>query len=230
MAEQVKVLVVEDETIVALDIKNTLRELHFEVTDLVTTYQDAFKSIQKNTPHILLVDIYLANSKSGIELAKDVKEAFFLPVIFLTAYCDEATIKQAIKTNPIAYITKPFKRDDIKSNILLAQYKMNHLHQTQIPNNCKNLGFGFYYDEREKLLFYEQMPIRLSPKERELLAILVSARGQVVTFRTLENFIWPHAPVCDSNLRTLIYRLRTKLEYKLIITVPSVGCKLISPL
>lgn len=227
MQQRVRVLIVEDEIIVALDIKSVLLQLECDVTDTVTNYVDALQSAKRKTPHLLLTDIHLENSKNGIEIAKDIQKISHIPIIFLTAYSDENTINEAIKTNPIGYITKPFKREDIKSNILLAKYKIKRLYQSRIPLNCQELGFGFYFEENEKLLFYDNMPIKLSSKEQELLSILVAARGQIVPFRTLENFIWPESPVSDSTLRTLLYRLRSKLEYKLIITIPSIGCRLL---
>jgi DNA-binding response OmpR family regulator len=226
MHTDIKVLIVEDETIVGLDIQSTLKQLRFQVTNMVTNYQDALQSARMEVPDVLLTDIHLEGSKSGIEISKDIQSIAHIPTIFLTAYSDETTINEAIKANPIGYITKPFKREDIKSNILLAKYKITKHNQANISKNHKNLGFGFYFDEKNKLLFYDDIPIRLSPKEKELLHILISAKGNIVSFSTLENFIWPGAPVSNSTLRTLIYRLRSKLEYKLITTIPSIGCKL----
>ncbi len=62
--------------------------------------------------------------------------------------------------------------------------------------------------------------------KKKLLTILVEAKGSIVSFSNLEYYIWPDAPVSNSALRTLIYRLRSKLEYKLVETIPSIGCKL----
>ncbi len=56
--------------------------------------------------------------------------------------------------------------------------------------------------------------------------ILVEARGSIVSLREMEYYIWPDAPVSNSTIRTLLYRLRAKIEYKLIETIPSIGCKL----
>lgn len=224
--KKTKILIVEDETIVALDIKHALIHLDFEVTDMVTNYDDAMASAYKNIPDLLLTDIHLEHSKNGIEIARDIQNISSIPIIYLTAFSDDLTISEAVKTEPMSYMLKPFKRDELKSNIMIAIYKMNQSKEKKIPKNCIKLGFGFYFDQKGKILYFEDIPIKLSPKEKEFLSVLVEANGKLVTFETLEHFIWPEVTVSESTLRTLIYRLRTKLEHKLIETIPSSGLKL----
>lgn len=78
----IKVLIVEDETIVALDTKSALIKLGFKITDTVTNYDEAIRSIQETSPDIILMDIYLKNSKDGIETAKDIKNKKYSSYIF----------------------------------------------------------------------------------------------------------------------------------------------------
>lgn len=75
-------------------------------------------------------------------------------------------------------------------------------------------------------LFYNEMPIKLSKKERMLLILLLEAKGNILKFEYIEREIWDDF-VTGSALRTLIYRLRSRLDYKLIETIPSFGCKII---
>lgn len=228
--KKTKILIVEDETIVALDIQHALIRLNFEVTDMVTNYDDALQSAKNKIPDILLTDIRLKNSKNGIEIAKDIQKIAQIPIIYLTAFSDDETIREAVKTDPISYMLKPFKRDELKSTILLAIHKISQSKQGQIPNNCKKLGLGFYFHEQDKILYFDNIVIKLSQKEKELLSVLIEAKGQIVTLNTLENFIWSEGAVSNSALRTLLYRLRAKLEHKLIETIPSVGFRLIPSL
>lgn len=224
--KKIKILIIEDETIVALDIKHALIKLDFEVTDMVTNYDDAIASAKRQKPDLLLTDIHLEHSKSGIEIARDIQKIAPIPIIYLTAFSDDATINEAVKTEPVSYMLKPFKRDELKSNIMLAMYKMNQSREKKLPTQCINLGCGFYFEPKERTLYFEEISIKLSTKEKEFLSLLVEANGNLVTFETFEHFIWPEAPVAQSTLRTLIYRLHTKLEHKLIETIPSIGCKL----
>ena len=221
-----KILIVEDETIVALDIKSAVKKLGFEVTNTVTCYDDAISSVKSNEPDIIIMDINLENSKDGIEIAHAVQEIKNIPVIYLTAYVDDNTINRAIETNPVGYLTKPFKREELKSTIKLGLFKVNKTNQISIDKHCQALGFDYYYDIKHENLFFQTKPIKLSVRERTLLTVLVEARGAIVPFSVLEYNIWPSEPVSQSALRTLIYRLRAKLEYKLIETTTSFGCKL----
>ena len=90
-----------------------------------------------------------------------------------------------------------------------------------------HIGNGYYFDIYHQSLFYQDIPMKLGLKEKKLLTILLEARGNIVSFDQLIYEIWSEETVSDSTLRTLIYRLRTKLEHRLIETIPSFGCKLI---
>ncbi|QDF30177.1 response regulator [Halarcobacter anaerophilus] len=221
-----KILIVEDETIVALDIKKTLENLDFEITNTVTNYNSALNSVRVNKPDLILMDINLGQKYDGIDTVKKIHAIEKIPVIYVTAFTDEQTIKRAIQTNPVSYLVKPFKRDELKSNILLGLYKIS-----KENNDYKNIidvdiGLGYYYNYKENRLLYKEMPIKLSNNENLLLRILIEANNKVVTFEELEERIWPNNEISDSTLRTLVYRLRSKLEHRLIETVQKVGCRL----
>lgn len=223
--KKIKILVVEDETIVALDIKGALKKIGFEVTHTATNHDDAISSIIQDEPNIILMDIHLENSKDGIETAKDIQRIKNIPIIYLSAFSDDETIYRAIETNPVGYLTKPFKREELKTTILLSMYKVNQTKQAIIDGNM-NLGLGYSFNLDLNTLYYKQFPVHLTYKEGLLLFILIEARGSIVSFEELEHKLWPNSTVTVSALRTLIYRLRCKLEYKLVETIPSFGCKL----
>ncbi|XPV68096.1 MAG: response regulator [Halarcobacter sp.] len=224
----IKVLIVEDETIVALDTKSALIKLGFKITDTVTNYDEAIRSIQETSPDIILMDIYLKNSKDGIETAKDIKKIKNIPVIYLSAYCDDETIARAIKTDPIAYLVKPFNRNELKSTIMLAIYKLQGEKEKIDELFFHKLSSNYYYTKEPHLkLYYKDQEIPLTQKEIMLMEILIHADGELVTFSNIEHYIWRDKAVSDSTLRTLLYRLRTKLDYKVIETIPTFGCKLI---
>lgn len=224
-----KILIVEDESIVALDIKNALKKLDFKTIDIAKDYDGAIKSVKQFEPSIILMDINLKNStKDGIDTVKDIQKIKNIPIIYLTAFCDEETVMRAVKTNPISYLLKPFKREELKSTILLSLYKSNQHNKHQIDNNCLSLGYGYYYNKNDEILYYDNMYIKLSINEKKLLNILLEAKGTIVSYESLEHNIWSETPISTSTLRTLIYRLRAKLEYKLIETIHSAGCKLIT--
>lgn len=224
--ENNKVLIVEDETIVALDIKSAIKKIGFQVTGTVTNYDDALNSVKNNAPDIIMMDINLKNSKDGIQTAKDIQKLKNVPIIFLTAYSDDETIKRAVETNPVGYLIKPFKREELKSTLLLALHKVKPK-KTPVNSELKYLGERFYYDEKNGNLYCEDMPMKLSSNEKKLLELLYNAKNSIVSLEDIEYNIWPAETVSQSSVRTLIYRLRTKLDHKLIETIPSFGCKLV---
>ncbi len=224
----IKVLIVEDEAIVALDLKSTLLKLGFKVTNVVTKYKDAIKSVQLDTPSIILMDINLNSEKDGIDIATDIKKSMNIPIIFLTAFSDDETISRAIKTDPVGYLIKPFNTEELKSTIMLGFYKFNNNISEDRESNLIRLSSDYFYSKEPHLkIYYKQKEITLTQKERMLMEILIQANGQIVSFSSIEHYIWYDKVVSDSTLRTLIYRLRTKLDYKVIETLPTIGCKLI---
>lgn len=223
---RVKILIVEDEPIVALDIKNTLIKLDHIVTDTVTNYDEALESVASNEPDIIFMDIQLENSESGIEIAKVINQTKNIPIVYLTAFSDDDTMQKAIETNPISYILKPFKRDELKSSIMLSIYKMQSIHQVTMNTEYTAIGHEYYYDLKNDNLFYKDQPIQISLNEKKFLQLLIAANGRVVPFSTIEEYIWQNSNMSGSAFRTLVYRLRSKLDFKLIETVPSFGYKL----
>ena len=222
----IKILIVEDEPIVALDIKNTLIKLGYSITDIVANYDDAIESVSLNEPDIIFMDIHLENSRNGIEIAKEIAKSKNISIIYLTAFSDDDTMQKAIETNPISYIIKPFKREELKSSILLSIYKMENTSKVLIDTEFTPIGFDYYYDSQNDNLYYKKRPIQISVNEKKFLKLLIEADGQIVPFLTIEEYIWDGSTMSSSAFRTLVYRLRSKLEFKLIETVPSFGYKL----
>lgn len=222
-----RIFIVEDEAIVALEMKRAIKKLGYTVAGMAANYDDAIRGIDEHSPDLILVDITLKYSKSGIEIAKVVSAKYTIPIIFLTSITDEATMYDAIATNPVGYLLKPFRREELHSMILLGLYKA--VHQTQSKTDMLSLGHGYYYHVDDKLLFYGEKHIALGKKEERLLRLLVEAKGGVVSFKTLEEMIWEGGLVSQSAFRTLLYRLNLKLEYKLIESLPAYGCRLLLP-
>jgi DNA-binding winged helix-turn-helix (wHTH) protein len=88
------------------------------------------------------------------------------------------------------------------------------------------LGHRYFYDTAVRNLYYKSFPIKLSPKEKRMLELLIDAKHNIVAYQTLEYDIWEGNVVSESALRTLMYRLNTRLEYKIIENVPTFGYRL----
>ena len=141
-----KILIVEDEMIVALDTKNTLIKLGYEVTDIVTNYDEAISSFLDKKPDIILMDIFLHNSLSGIEVSKKINEISNTPIIYMSAYCDDEILSQAAKTEPFGYLVKPFNRNDLKSILNMVSYKLQKKSADDYLANGKfRISNDYYY-------------------------------------------------------------------------------------
>ena len=117
------VYIVEDESIVAKDIQNSLKKLGYNVLGISNNGADAIKQILYLEPNIVLMDIMIKGSLTGIDVAETIKKEYNIPVIYLTAYADENTLAKAKITEPYGYILKPFKEIDLHSTIEMAIYK-----------------------------------------------------------------------------------------------------------
>src|SRR5665811_1143250 len=110
---KMKVLIVDDEAIIAMDIKNRLEHLGYTITAIAHSGNDAIKMAAQTHPDIVLMDIMLGESMDGIEAARQICKILDIPIIYLTAYADEKTLSSAKITKPFGYILKPFDEREL---------------------------------------------------------------------------------------------------------------------
>lgn len=115
-----KILMVEDDMIIAADISMQLTKLGYEVIGINTRGEDALLTIQNNRPDIILMDIVLTGKMNGIETARIILEKYQVPLIFLTSNSDDATFQQASAAKPYAFIAKPFQKSDLERTLKLT--------------------------------------------------------------------------------------------------------------
>ena len=114
------ILIVEDEWIIALDIKRHLSKLGYGVVGIANCAEKAMELFTETRPDLVLMDVYIQGEKNGIAVAELLRQQFPIPIIFLTAHADDLTIKQAASTNPQGYIIKPFEEQDLSVAIQIA--------------------------------------------------------------------------------------------------------------
>jgi two-component system response regulator LytT len=134
MNEQKSVLIVEDESIIAEELRRITTQLGYQVIAVTHRYVEAIKVLEQQVPDIVLLDIGLDYSENdGIDLATHINEYYKIPFIYITANADLRTVNRAKVTKPAAYITKPFNRDLIYTNIEIALHKcLQHQNQGHI--------------------------------------------------------------------------------------------------
>lgn len=121
--DKARILIVEDQAIVARDEQYTLEDLGYIVVGSTAMGEDAIAKAEAYQPDLVLMDIMLKGDMDGIEAAQQIRERFDIPVIFVTAYADSATLQRAKLIEPFGYILKPFEESDLRTNIEMALYK-----------------------------------------------------------------------------------------------------------
>jgi PAS domain S-box-containing protein len=118
-----KILVVEDEYLTRVDIKNSLNAMGYEVIGVADTGDTAIRMTEQLKPDLILMDITLKGKMNGIEAAGEIHENFQIPVVYLTAHSDDATVEKAVITQPFGYLIKPFDERALNTTIQMALFK-----------------------------------------------------------------------------------------------------------
>jgi PAS domain S-box-containing protein len=123
-----RILVVEDEAIVAMDISVRLRALGYEVVGPAATGAEALEIAEQTRPDLVLMDIMLRGGMDGVEAAQRIRETIGAPIVYLTAYADDSTLRRAKVAEPLGYLLKPFEERELRTTIETALYK----HRTEV--------------------------------------------------------------------------------------------------
>lgn len=148
--------IVEDESIVALDIQNKLQRMGYEVGPIAASGEEAVKLAEEFRPDLVLMDIGLRGAMDGIEAAEQIRERLDLPIVFLTAYADSGILARAKVTEPSGYIVKPFQGRELQATIEMALYK----HEVSAALQRRNVVLEMLNElSREVSLTVEVSPI-----------------------------------------------------------------------
>ncbi|MEG4571362.1 EAL domain-containing protein [Microcoleus sp. N3A4] len=129
-----KILIVEDESIIAEDISDSLISLGYKITGMVYSGEEAIESVAKFRPDLVLMDVNLQGEVDGITAAAEIRSRFQIPVVYLTAYADENTLWRVNATKPFGYIVKPFEEKNLHTTIQLALHRHQYDSLTNLPN------------------------------------------------------------------------------------------------
>ncbi len=116
----VKILIVEDELLIAIEIQNLLERRGYVITGIVDTEERAIQEVLREKPDLVLMDIQLTKKTEGISAARKIKEIFSIPIMFITQLSDEKVFREAKETLPVSYITKPYNDRDLLYAVELA--------------------------------------------------------------------------------------------------------------
>ena len=202
-----KILIVEDELIVAKDIQHNLERLGYEVVGIASEMQESLQLMNDKEPDLVLMDIMLRNGESGIDIAETIRIEFKKPVIFLTAYADVATIEKAKKAESYGYILKPFKSVDLQTTIELAIYK--HAKELEVEKERDILAN--YIDQGETVS--NDVFVRTSNK------LIKLKKEHILYVEALKDYVIVHLKNQKYTLHTTMKDIESKLGNKDFIRI-----------
>ena len=144
MPQGSKILIVEDEMLISMEIKQKLHSMGYAVVGQVISGESAIQKAGEEKPDLILMDIRLKGEMDGITAAKKIMELYDIPIIFLTAHSDKATLERAIAISPSGYLLKPFKRRELMTNIEMS------LHKHRIKQKVRRRSILIHYLFLEK--------------------------------------------------------------------------------
>lgn len=133
MIDEIRVLIVEDEPLIAEDIASNLNAIDYKVAGIAYNSEKALKFLEEEIIDIAILDINIKGDKNGIDLAHIINEKHKIPFIYLTSYADKATVDEAKRTMPYGYLLKPFREKDLFSSIEMALFRFSKEHKKAMP-------------------------------------------------------------------------------------------------
>ena len=245
MLKSTSIIIVEDDEITALNLNLSLQKHGYNIVAVCDNAAQAKNKIQLLNPNIVIIDISLDESNDGIELGKVVRKKYNIPFIYLTSHSDDDIISQAKLTEPYGYIVKPFDPASLHATIQMAIFKYDI--ENERKNNIDSLkvdklnlekllyskrasdrpivpfGANYHLDISVCETFYNGKKIKLTKKENAFLRLLVAQQGLVVSFEQAMNYVWDENGATENSVRTLVWRLRNKLETDIIKNASGIG-------
>lgn len=132
-----RIFIVEDDYVVAKNLSFLIETLGYQLLGITESGEEFLLQLKKQKPDLVILDIDLAGSLNGIEVGKKLKEQFQIPFIYITAHGDGKTMGEALPTEPMAYLAKPFNENTLRSSIELALYKFYQHRQPVIPADAE---------------------------------------------------------------------------------------------
>ena len=120
---QIRIMIVENQGIVALDIQGKLERMGYEVPVVVSSGEEAIQKAEEIHPDLILMDIQLQGDMDGVVAAKQIRDRLSIPVIYLTALSEYSTVQRVKMTQPLGYIVKPFEEEELRTTIEQALFK-----------------------------------------------------------------------------------------------------------
>lgn len=225
------IVLVEDEVITQRYLHDILAQHHVNITGCFDNASDTIETLKSIKCDMILMDINIKGPVDGIQLAKKILGIYTLPIVFITAHNDDATLEELLKLAPYGFIGKPFSSKEVLVTLKIA-YKRYLIHtavsrvKTSDESNDIVINTNYTYSRTLSVLYYNGKAIKLNKKQSRLLEVLSQNVNHTVEYDTLISKLWEDESVADSTLRTLVYSLRKLLPDLPIVSYSKVGYSL----
>ncbi|HFQ61711.1 MAG TPA: response regulator transcription factor [Epsilonproteobacteria bacterium] len=224
------ILIVEDEVITQRYLKDILAHNNIKNVECYDNAEDVLKCIKATRYEMILMDINLKGAMDGIQLAKIILDTHInIPIIFITAHCDDETFEEVLELSPYGFVSKPFSAKDVALTLQLAYRRYcvqeEMLKYKEVVKNIDTITINeqYKYSKTMMTLYCDNQPVKLKKKHILLVDTLCKMHNKTVSFEILIHKIWGDKIIADSALRTLIYSLRQILPDFPIVSYSKIG-------
>lgn len=227
-----KILVVDDEPQIRKQLRIGLGGYGFEVITAANG-QEALSLAAQQAPAVIILDVSLGSAPDGIDVCRDLRQWSSIPIIMLSVHDEEKTIVAALNVGADDYLTKPFGMDELRARIQAILRRVatepGATPKAEIVVNALRL------DLANRLVYVDGEEVHLTPKEYDLLRLMATHPGKVMTHRTILNAVWgPEYGEMDHYVRVFVNQLRKKLRenparnLRYILNEPGVGYRFVA--
>ncbi|PHS41799.1 MAG: hypothetical protein COB07_01795 [Sulfurovum sp.] len=226
------IVIVEDEVITQRYLQDIFAQHKVNVSGCFDNAAETLEALKSINCDMILMDINIKGPVDGIQLAKKILETHPLPVIFITAHNDDATLEELLELAPYGFIGKPFSSKEVLVTLRIA-YKRYLIHSEASriappSEEATDIVINEYYrySQTLSLLYYDREAIKLNKKQGMLLEILSKNVNTTVAYEAIISYLWDDNSISDSALRTLVYSVRKLLPDLPIVSHSKVGYSL----
>ncbi|MHC3995598.1 response regulator [Thiomicrolovo sp. ZZH C-3] len=207
------VMIVEDEMLTARYISSILKGWGIRVVGVFDNAMAVIAAFEEEIPGLVLMDVNIRGNIDGFALSDMIWEQHTVPIVYITAYCDNETLQKAFRPLAYGYVMKPFGPEELETVLRSAhrrhQKVSDEAHDTEKGARI-DLSPVHTYDLATASLYADGEEVVLTAKQNILLEHLVLHRHQVVSYHELEFAIWADEEVSPSSLKTVVYSLRKR--------------------
>ncbi len=228
---KLKILVVDDEPQIRKQLKIGLGGYGYEVVT-AGNGQEALTLAAQHSPDVVILDISLGSEPDGLEVCRRLREWSQVPIIMLSVHDEEKTKVTALHAGADDYMTKPFGMEELHARILAILRRVAS--EPGVAPNAEIVVDALRIDLVNRVVYVEGEEIHLTPKEYDLLRLLATHPGKVMTHRAILNAVWgPEYGEMDHYVRVFVNQLRKKLRenparnVRYILNEPGVGYRFV---